>query len=213
MQINMEINNAKFNTGFTLMETLVTIFIFGILMLGTTTMLSDIFKSSSGSMLSMNNVDRVRQISNTFVKEIRNSVYGVDGSYPILQGEDNQIVFFSTAPKNNGTVSRIRYYTSNGILYKGITDPSGSPLKYNLANENVTTILTNLSLGGNPLFYYYDGDYDGTTPALTQPVNLTQVKFVKISIIALKQLTKNSSTTFNITAGAVFRNLKNNLGN
>ena len=209
----MKIKNKKLNQGFTLMETLVTIFIFGILMVGTTTLFRDIIINSNGETLSMNNVVGARQVSNTFVKEIRNSVYGVDGSYPIIQGGDTQIVFFSTAPRNNGTISRIRYYVSNGILYKGITDPTGSPLKYILTNEVVTTLLTNLSLGGNPLFYYYNGNYDGNTSPLSQPVNLTQVKFVKINITALRQLVKNSNDTFTISAGAVFRNLKNNLGN
>jgi prepilin-type N-terminal cleavage/methylation domain-containing protein len=209
----MKIKNKKLNQGFTLMETLVTIFIFGILMVGTTTLFRDIIINSNGETLSMNNVVGARNVSNTFIKEIRNSVYGVDGSYPIIQGGDTQIVFFSTTPRNNGTISRVRYYVSNGVLYKGITDPTGSPLKYILTNEVVTTLLTNLSLGGNPLFYYYNGDYDGNTSPLTQPVNLTQVKFVRINIVALKQLVKNSTDTFTISAGAVFRNLKNNLGN
>ena len=209
----MKINNEKFNLGFTLMETIVTTFIFGVLMIGTTTLLRDIFVSNSGETLSMNNVARVRQVANVFVKEIRNSTYGVDGAYPINQADDTQTVFFSTAPQNNGTVSRIRYYVSNGKLYKGITDPSGSPLKYNLVDEKITTLLTNLSLGSDPLFYYYDGNYDGTTSPLTGPVNLTQIKFIKIDITVLKQLVQGSTNTFNITAGAVFRNLKNNLGN
>lgn len=195
------------------METIVTTFIFGILMIGTTTLLRGIFVNSRGETLSMDNVSRVRQIANVFVKEVRNSTYGVDGAYPINQADDTQTVFFSTAPQNNGTVSRIRYYVSNGILYKGITDPSGSPLKYNLVNEKITTLLTNLSLGSNPLFYYYDGNYDGTTSPLTEPVNLTQIKFIEIDITVLKQLVQGSTNTFNITAGAVFRNLKNNLGN
>jgi len=209
----MKINNKKFNLGFTLVETLVTTFIFGILMVGTTTLLRDILVNSRGETSSMDSMFRVRQVVNAFVREIRNSTYGVDGAYPINQANNTQVVFFSTAPKNNGTVSRIRYFVLNGILYKGITDPSGSPLKYNLATEKIATLLTNLSLGANPLFYYYDGNYDGTTPPLAGPVNLTKIKFIEINITVLKQLIQNSTDTFNITAGAVFRNLKNNLGN
>jgi prepilin-type N-terminal cleavage/methylation domain-containing protein len=209
----MNKKNYNYNKGFTLIETLVTIFIFGILMVGVTLLLRNIFLNSKNESQAMNNVDQTRVVANTFVNEIRNSTYGINGAYPINQTTDTQMIFFSTAPKNNGTISRVRYYVSNGILYKGITDPSGTPLDYNLSNEKITTILPNMSLGSNPLFYYYDGSYDGTNNPLTQPVNITQVKFAEINLIVLRQIVQGGTDTFNVTAGGTFRNLKTNLGN
>jgi prepilin-type N-terminal cleavage/methylation domain-containing protein len=149
----MNIEKRHINRGFTLIETLVVIFIFGIIMIGTTEMVRSILVSGRQDTLALNNVDQARRIANNFANELRNSTYGVNGSYPINQASDTQIIFFSTLPLRNGTASRIRYYISNGILYKGVTNPTGSV--YNQSNETSTALLSSLSLSGNPLFYYY----------------------------------------------------------
>ena len=211
MPHNFKIKNNK--KGFTIVETIVTIFIFGIIMMGTTLLLRNIFATSRQQSTQIDTTDQARKVANSFINEIRNCAYGVDGAYPINQASDTQIIFFSTAPKGNGTVSRVRYYISNGILYKGITNPSGTPLAYNVNTETSTAILSSLSLGVNPLFYYYDGNYDGTTSPLTQQVNINQVKFVKINLIVLKQVVQGSANTFTVSGGATIRNLKTNLGN
>jgi prepilin-type N-terminal cleavage/methylation domain-containing protein len=206
-------NKFKTQSGFTLVETLFTIFIFGILMTGTALLIQNIFSASRQQFGVLTNTNQAIFVSNTFANEIRNGNYGANGSYPLNQAADNQIIFFSTLPKGNGTVSKIRYFISGNTLYKGITNPSGSPLSYNGQPETITTLSTKMSMGGNPLFYYYDGNYDGNGSALAQPVNINMVKFVKINLIILKEIVANSNSTFTVMAGASIRNLKNNLGN
>jgi len=200
-------------SGFTLVETLLTIFILGILMLGTTLMIRDIFSVSEQQNGILSNTNQATMISSAFVNELRNATYGANGAYPINQATDNQIIFFSTAPKNNGTVSEIRYYLSGNTLYKGITNPAGSPLSYNGQPETITTLATQMSMSGNPLFYYYDGSYNGTGNPLAQPVNINLIRFVKINLTMLKDSTPNGTSTFTVSAGASIRNLKTNLGN
>ncbi len=102
---------------------------------------------------------------------------------------------------------------SSGALYKGVIDPSGTPLSYNTANEVTTKLISDMSIGANPLFYYYDGNYNGSGSSIAQPVNINQVKFVKINLSILKQSVQNSTSTFTVSGGAAIRNLKNNLGN
>ena len=206
-------NKIKKQSGFTLVETLFTIFIFTILMLGITLMMRDIFSVGRQEFGILTNVDQARRVADTFVKEIRNGAYGANGAYPINQATDNQIIFFSTAPNNNGTISKIRYYLSGNTLYKGITNAAGSPLSYNGQPEVITTLSNEMSMGSNPLFYYYDGNYNGNGNSLNQPVNINVIKFVKINLIVLKELTKDSGNTFTVSAGGSIRNLKNNLGN
>jgi len=200
-------------SGFTLVETIVTIFIFSILMLGTTLMLRDIFSISKTQTGILSNTNQAIMVSDTFVNELRNGTYGANGSYPINQAADNQIIFFSTAPKGGGVVSKIRYYITGNTLYKGVTNPSGSPLSYNGQPETITTLSTQMSMGGNPLFYYYDGSYNGNGNPLTQPVNINSIRFIKINLIVLKGTTPNGGDTFTVTTGASVRNLKTNLGN
>ena len=144
--------------------------------------------------------------------ELRNATYGADGAYPINEAEDNELIFYSTAPNSNGTVSQIRYFMSGNTLYKGITNPGGNPLSYAGQPETVTTLSTQMSLGGKPLFYYYDGNYDGSESSLAQPVNVNVVRFIQINLIVLRDLTSTGTSTFTVTAGASLRNLKTNLG-
>lgn len=201
------------SSGFTLIETVMTIFIFTIIMLGTSLMLKNLLVSNQQQMLIMNDVNQARTVANSFVKELRNATYGVNGAYPINQATNTQLIFFSTAIQNNGTISKIRYYVLNNTLYKGVTNPSGNPLDYNGGTEVITPQINQVSLGADPLFYYYDGNYNGSGNPLANPVNLNQIKFIKINLMVLKELSATSSTTYTVSAGASIRNLKTNLGN
>ncbi len=203
----------KNQSGFTLIETLLTIFIFGLLVTGTTLMIRNIFSVSEQQNGILSNTNQATLVSSTFVNELRNATYGANGAYPINQAGDNQLIFYSTAPSGNGTVSQIRYYISGNTLYKGITNPGGSPLSYVGQTENVTTLITQMSMGGNPLFSYYDGTYNGSGNPLTQPVNINVIRFIKINLTVLKDVTPNGTSTFTVSSGASIRNLKTNLGN
>jgi prepilin-type N-terminal cleavage/methylation domain-containing protein len=212
MIIQMQ-KKLKNQSGFTLIETILTIFIFGLLMLGTTLMIKDIFSVSEQQNGILSNTNQATLISSAFVNELRNAAYGSNGAYPINQVGDNQIIFFSTAPQKNGAVSQIRYYISGNTLYKGITTPVGNPPSYNGQPETITVLSSQMSLGGNPLFSYYDGNYNGNGNPLVQPVNINVVRFVKINLTVLKDVTPTGTSSFTVSAGASLRNLKNNLGN
>lgn len=203
----------KQSKGFTLVETLATIFIFSIIMIGVTLLLRDIFKSSKQQPLALDVVDQARIAISSFTNELRNATAGSDGSYPINQAGDSQIIFYSTYGDTIGGINKIRYYVSGTTLYKGMTAPSGNPLTYNPTSETSTVVVNDLSNESTPIFYYYNGDYAGTSTPLAQPININDVKFVAINLILPNQDSRESTTTFTITAGAAIRNLKNNLGN
>jgi hypothetical protein len=97
-------------------------------------------------------------------------------------------------------VTKVRYYLATSTLYKEI-DGKTSAVQNNIVNND------------GRIFYYYDGDYMGSSTPLTQPVSISQIKYVKINFDVLKQDVRNATTTFNVSAGASIRNLKTNLGN
>jgi prepilin-type N-terminal cleavage/methylation domain-containing protein len=199
--------------GFTLVETLVAIFVFSIIMVGSTLLMQNIIKSSTQQPLALDAIDQSRIIIFNFTNELRNATVGNDGSYPLGLTNDTQITFYSTYGSTASTkMNKIRYYVSGTTLYKGVTAPSGSPLNYN-GTEKVTTLLTNLANASVPVFYYYDGSYTGTSTPLAQPINVNNVKFVAINLVVPTQDSRGSATTFTIRAGSTIRNLKNNLGN
>lgn len=200
--------------GFTLIEIMVALSIFVILMLAIAPLLMSLLSNPKQQLASMDNIDQARLISSSFTNELRNAVMGSDGSFALVQAGDSQIIFYSSFTGGSAVeVNRIRYYILDGILYKGIIQPSGSPLVYNLSSEVVRPVISGLTNGLNPIFYYYDGNYDGGTVALAQPVNINQVKFARINLLIPNKIISDSTSSFLITAGATIRALKDNLGN
>lgn len=204
-----EKNKSK---GFTLVEVVISISIFVVLSFLAVQLLMDVFKIPNQQAMSSGNIDYVRSITNNFINELRNASTGNDGSYSLGQASDTQIIFYSTY-QSSGVAKRIRYYISGNNLYKGVVSPTGSPLSYNLNTEKVTTLINDLANGNAPVFYYYDGGFSGSGSALSQPVNINLIKFVKINLLIKKLTTAQTQEVFSINAGATIRNLKNNLGN
>jgi prepilin-type N-terminal cleavage/methylation domain-containing protein len=203
--------SKKNKNGFTIIEVMVVMAIFVMLIFLVVAMLNAIFVNSNQEMLSMNNIDQARIVSSAFVNEIRNATMANDGAYPLNYAGDSQIIFYSNFGSSNpAVVNRIRYYILNNNLYKGVITPTGNPLAYNLASESVKLVQSDLQNASTPLFYYYNGQYDGTGQQLLQPVNINQVRFIKINLVILNQTIKNSVSTFNISAGGTIRSVNGN---
>ena len=93
-------------------------------------------------------------------------------------------------------------------MQKGVIIPTGSPLDYDPATEKITTLLTNVT--NSSIFGYYDKNYEGTTAALSSPVNISAVRLIKITVTVDKDPNKPPApTTFSTQIS--FRNLKDNL--
>jgi prepilin-type N-terminal cleavage/methylation domain-containing protein len=186
--------------GFTLVETIVVIFIFTLLAVGVTTLFTHIFISSNDRLNAIDNIDQSSLVATNFINQIRIASVGNDGSYPIQKADDAEIIFYSNYGQADGVVTKVRYYLATSTLYKEI-DGKTSAVQNNIVNND------------GRIFYYYDGDYMGSSTPLTQPVSISQIKYVKINFDVLKQDVRNATTTFNVSAGASIRNLKTNLGN
>jgi prepilin-type N-terminal cleavage/methylation domain-containing protein len=210
-------NNIKRKTnlvcGFTLIETLTVIFIFSILVLGISELSKVIFKDIKQNMSSLGDLDNARAVASNFTNEIRTASYGNDGGYPLYQVNNSQIIFYSNYGQSNGIVAKIRYFLVDDTLKKGIIIPTGSPLNYNSSLEKIITIQDDITNGNTPIFYYYNGNYEGSssTSPLSQPVNVNQVKYILIKMNILKENTNLSDDAFTVSAGASIRNLKTNL--
>ena len=173
----------------------------------------NVLTGSNQEILALNNTDQAKFVASYFTNEIRNASVGIDGSFQITTANENQIIFYSKSALPGSTVNRINYYLTGNILYKGVTVPSGNPQTYNLANEYKVIVQRDVVNAGVPIFTYYDGNHDGTTNPLSQPVNVNAIKFVAMNLKVLKQTKAQATDTFSVSAGATIRNLKNNLGN
>ena len=94
----------------------------------------------------------------------------------------------------------------------GIVKQSANPPVYT-GTETSKAIQNDVANGANPIFYYYDSNYDDSTDVpLAQPVNIAQVTYVRMDIQVLKRTSASATNSFTVSAGTALRSLKTNLG-
>jgi prepilin-type N-terminal cleavage/methylation domain-containing protein len=198
-------DNQNKKSGFTLVETMVSVVIFAMLIYGISLLVSGILTQSGFQSRILDSNDQARKVATGFTNEVRGSVVSATGSFPIEIASDQQIAFYT---KTATTINRIRYYLQGGVLYKGVTVPTGNPAVYNLAQEVVTPVQTAMATGPTDVIFTY---YDDSENVLTQPVNITHIRKIGVTLKIYLQGSKNKTNTYTVEASATVRNLKDNL--
>jgi len=192
---------------FTLLETLFGVAIF-IVIIGALTLFSrNVWVYNSFISAGLVNADAGRQILKTMVSEIRTASTADTGAYMINQAIASSFTFYSDID-NDGLKERVRYFLTGTTLQKGVIKPTGVILTYNLANETISTLAINVT--SISIFTYYDKNYDGTTTPLSFPVNVSDIRLVKITI-TLEQDPNRSPVPMTFSTQVSIRNLKDNL--
>lgn len=197
--------------GFTLIETLVTIFVSGMIAAGLIALVSSILTSSRKQENLLYNADQARRMSFQIKQEFRNAYTSSVGSYAIDTAQAQQIIFYTNTDSDAG-MERVRYFIQSGTLRRGVVDPTGNPLTYNFGSEVVRDVQTHLANQATPLFYYYGDNYDGTADNfLAQPVDVTDIRYIKLNLTVYNRGGNANTGIFTVTAGSTIRNLKTNL--
>jgi type II secretory pathway pseudopilin PulG len=204
--------NIKSPKSFSLIETIITIFIFTISLVMITSFIISIYRAYAFNLEQIQAINEARKGIETMVKEIREAKYGDDGSYPIKEAGDFQFIFYSDIDKDSVT-ERVRYFLDGSDFKKGVIEPSGDPPQYILANEVVAILSTNVrnSVPG-PIFTYYNGDWPVDTannplPTLTR---LTETKLMHV-YLKVNVNPNRPPDDFELESDAQIRNLKTNL--
>jgi prepilin-type N-terminal cleavage/methylation domain-containing protein len=196
--------------GFTLIEMVISIAMFSLIALGVIALVSSVLVDSSKQSRSLANSDQSRKLSFQIMKELRNAINANNGAYPLAVADNQQLTFFSNID-GGVEIERVRYYVSNGKVYRGIIKPTGNPLTYVTGNESSKVVQDDFANGAAPLFYYYPDTYDGTTGSpLVQPVNISQINFIKINLQVYTRTAGSSTDFYTVTAGSAVRSLKTN---
>ena len=87
--------NVKINKGFTLVETLMVIFIFALIMGTIYSGVTALYKTYNYGWQQSQAIEEARRGIETMTKEIREADSGDDGSYPIEKAGDNEFIFYS----------------------------------------------------------------------------------------------------------------------
>lgn len=95
--------------GFTLIETLVIIFVFVLIMGALSSLIVRGYRNYGYILRQSIAVNEARKGIRIMVKEIREARSGDDGSYPIEKAQDKEFIFYSDIDKDDET-ERIRYF-------------------------------------------------------------------------------------------------------
>lgn len=199
-------NNTK--SGFTLIEVLASIFILTLMGLVIFSFFKDIFSFNriiSGSLTAQ---DEARRALKTMSAEIRTASPSSLGAYPLAQTATSSFAFYSNID-GDSFKELVRYFSEGATLKKGVIKPSGSPLTYNPANEIITELIHDVANAATSTFSYYDENYDGTTQALAEPINISVVRLVKITVV-IDHDPAQPPGPMTITTQISMRNLKDN---
>jgi len=199
-------NNYKQKGGFTIIETLFGIAIFISITFVLTLFSKNVWVYNSFISEGLTNTDSVRQVLKTIVSEIRTASVASNGAYTIDEANASSFSFYSNIDDDN-LREKIRYFLVGTTLQKGITKPTGSPPSYNPINEKIVTIASDTT---NLDFSYFNKNYDGNNPALPFPINIPDVRLVKITVTIDKDPNRPPLPTVFSTQVSI-RNLKDNL--
>ncbi len=198
--------------GFSLMEMLVTIFVFGLTMIVLGNFIVSSYQYYNYNFQEISAINEARRGVEIMVKEIREAKTAEDGSYPLAQAGDLQFIFYSDV-NHDGATERVRYFLDGTNLKKGVTPPSGDPPQYNLANEQISILSKYVRNGApSPIFTYYNGDWPGDTannplPTLTR---LSDTKLMHVYLV-INVDPNRPPNDFQLESDAQIRNLKTNL--
>lgn len=202
-------NQKNLRSGFTLIETIISVGIFSAIAVAFYFLQADylIFNRTVSDGLSAQ--DQIRKVLKNISSELRAASPSSLGAYPITEASSSSISFYSNIDSDS-LKEKIRYFLEGNVLKKGVIKPSGSPLVYNQGDETIISLTNYVANGETPIFSYYDSNYDGSTQPLSAPFNALAVRLIKITIIADKN-PQEYPEPITLTTQISIRNLKDNL--
>ncbi len=190
-------------SGFTLIETMVTIAIFAVVTTALSGLIQYFYRTNA---YVFEETSAVQSAHNGIIDAMRNlkeASYGADGSYPIASAATSTITFY-VGVNGSSIVDKIRYYLSGTTLYKGVTIPTGVPPTYVGQPETSSTIATYVrNSTSTPIFRYYDSSGSELT---SYPIDVSKVASVNTTI-TVNLNPDRSPNDYTLSAGATLRNL------
>jgi prepilin-type N-terminal cleavage/methylation domain-containing protein len=199
----------KQQRGFTVVEMIIVIFILSLISIVIVSFQVDLFSLNKISGDNIVVQEEARQVLKSLTAEARGMAPSSMGAYALADIGTSTVTFY-TNTDSDSLQERVRYFLVGKILKKGVIKPTGTPLVYNTSNEVVREMVHDIANGTTSIFSFYDTSYDGTSPALSEPINLPSIRLIKVNLIIDRDPLK-LPTPLSMTTQVSLRNLKDNL--
>lgn len=160
--------------GFTLLEVLISVTLVVSIFIVVVSAVVNALRENRARQSMLAATDRAQQIVRSTVSLIRQAEPSPTGAYPIVAASDSSLNFY-TAASAGSAVQLARLFLNGSSLQLGLIQPVGS-------QEVVSTVLTGVQNGAQPLLQYFDKNYTGSQTAMN-PITLTSIRLVKMTVI------------------------------
>lgn len=203
-------NKTPKTSGFTLIEILVSVGILVVIVLAVGSFQGDVFFIGNSVKDNLNSQIDARNVLRKLIAELRSVSPSSLGAYPIASAGTSTLIFYSNIDAD-AYKERVRYFLQEKSLKRGVIKPSGSPLVYDTGSESVSNVIQDVANStSTPIFEYFDKNFTGTSTPLADPVNIPDVRLIRVTVIIDKD-TNRAPGPFTATSQGMLRNLKDNL--
>ncbi|HLD26293.1 MAG TPA: type II secretion system protein [Candidatus Andersenbacteria bacterium] len=196
-------------SGFTLVELMVVVAISSIILVILMRTLATAYPLSRTIWQQASATETARVHLKRITKALRELRESDAGGYPLVVADSHRLIFYSDLD-SDAVTERLRYELSGTTLQRGVLEPSGDPLTYDVANEVVSDVAVGIRNGAEPIFVYYSGEYPADPAPLT-PSDLTDIKYIQFRLLVDADV-GNDPAAVELVSQVQLRNLKTNLG-
>ncbi|MAZ29664.1 hypothetical protein CL655_00050 [bacterium] len=193
----------------TLGELLVSVALFTVLMLVITNGIQRMYVYNAYTFAQAYQVQNARLGMQAFIRDVREMTFADNGTFPLAVMETDRIGFYSDIDRDN-SVEYVEFtYVASTTIAKEIYNATGSPPTYDTSTPDESIILSRYvqnDLQATSTFYYYDE----SGVAVTNPSNITDVRYIKAQIIVNIDPVRDPGQ-YMLRSSAALRNVKENL--
>ncbi len=204
-------SDAKSMDGFTLVEILIASFLSMGVLVVIYFLWHYIWSSFYFSTKSSDNVYEVTRAMREMVDDLREARDADNGAYLLEVAEDNRVIFYSDID-GDGETERVRYELVGSDLTRGVVEPSGVPVGYDVGSEVEKIVAEGVGLvPGAPMLTYYNQDWptDTVNNPLTTGQRVLNARYIEINM-KVDVDSDILNTSYALSDGVFLRNAKTN---
>lgn len=202
----MKTNNKKLKSesGFTLVEIVVTFGIIVFVMVIFNTYITGSYRTISFIDEFNEAVESAKKGINIMNQEIREADNAANGSYTIEAANEQEIIFYSDLDIDSAT-EKIRYYLDGTELKKEVTEAGALPYNYS-GTPTVSVLSQYVQNEDTPIFTYYD---ENNNLIADPPASINQIRLIH-TYLEINVTPERAPVNYAIETNVHIRNLKAN---